>query len=138
MSTIDTAPFRKLLELRDEKKRLAAAATNVEEQITELQVKLTDALLEAGMPSMSVNHEGRRYTIFPTTKVRARAKDGDTASLHAALRDHGFGELVKPTVNANSLASLVAEFTADEEPIPEWLSDVITTYDDNKMSARKS
>lgn len=54
------------------------------------------------------------------------------------LKDQGYGSIVVETVNANTLASFVKEqMAANEDVLPEWLSDVVSTFEKVSVGVRK-
>ena len=58
--------------------------------------------------------------------------------LMQTLKDQGYGSIVVETVNANTLASFVKEQMAEHgEELPDWLSEVVSTYEKVSVGVRK-
>lgn len=53
------------------------------------------------------------------------------------LREQGFGELIKETVNPRSLQSAMKELVAKEGELPPELAEVISQYDQTDILRRK-
>lgn len=54
------------------------------------------------------------------------------------LKDRGYGSIVVEIANANTLASFVKEqMAANEDMIPEWLSDVVNTFEKVSVGVHK-
>ena len=58
--------------------------------------------------------------------------------MFAALKSNGFGEIVTETVNANTLASFVKEQRElNNDEIPEWISEVVSSFENVSVGIRK-
>ena len=54
------------------------------------------------------------------------------------LKEQGYGSIVVETINANTLASFVKEqMAANEDVLPEWLADVVSTFEKVSVGVRK-
>ena len=125
-----------LKEKKSLKKELEEQTKAVNKEIEELDQRLSDAMAEAECPNFS--HSGS--TFYLNTRLYASPKAGLKEDMIAALRAHGFGDLVSETVNANTLASFCKEQIAESgeaEALPEWLSDVVNTFDKVTVGIRK-
>lgn len=123
-----------LLQRKEEKKKLENAVKGLTAEITDLDARLSDAMLEAGLDSFSGN--GR--TFYLSTKTFASPKAGMSDELISALREHGSGDLVKETVNSSTLSAFVREMkelNADE--LPGWLTDVVSVFEKTTVGIRK-
>ena len=135
---------RELFDLADQlkarkelKKELEEQVKSVSAEIDALDRELSDAMALAECPSFS--HSGS--TFYLNTRLFASPKGGMKEDMIAALKEHGYGDLVNETVNANTLASFCKEQIAqsgEAEQLPMWLSDVINTFDKVTVGIRKS
>ena len=58
--------------------------------------------------------------------------------MFAALKSNGFVEIVTETVNANTLASFVKEQRElNNDEIPEWISEVVSSFEKVSVGIRK-
>lgn len=135
---------RELFDLADQlkarkelKKELEEQVKSVSAEIDALDRELSDAMALAECPSFT--HSGS--TFYLNTRLFASPKGGMKEDMIAALKEHGYGDLVNETVNANTLASFCKEQIAqsgEAEQLPMWLSDVINTFDKVTVGIRKS
>ena len=114
-------------ELEDETKRMTA-------EIEKLDKQLSDEMAKEECPHFS--HNGS--TFYLTSKLYASPKAGGKEAMFAALRAKGFGDMIKESVNANSLASFVKEQRElNNETIPEWIEEVVSTFEKITVGIRK-
>ncbi|MCD8098062.1 MAG: hypothetical protein LUE31_08515 [Lachnospiraceae bacterium] len=121
--------------LRDEKKK----AEDYLKQVTSEKDKAEKQLFELMLQTETENftRKGTRFSM--SVKTRASTKASCKDDLFAALRAHGYGDLVVETVNANSLTSLVKELKeANDQEVPEWIANVVNLYDQSSVSVTKS
>jgi len=95
--------YQEAVELDKEAKEAAkeAAAT-----LQKAKEKLCDAFVEE--EAVSVGVDGYKYSIVPKTKFNRKGGLDDEV-FFTFLRDNGLGDLIKLTVNAQSLSSAVKE-----------------------------
>ena len=139
-----TVISRELFDLADQlnakkelKKELEEQVKAVSAEIDVLDKELSDAMALAECPNFT--HSGS--TFYLNTRLFASPKGGMKEDMIAALKAHGYGDLVNETVNANTLASFCKEQIAqsgEAEQLPMWLSDVINTFDKVTVGIRKS
>ena len=135
---------RELFDLADQLKARKALKKELEEQVKSVSAEidaldreLSDAMALAECPSFT--HSGS--TFYLNTRLFASPKGGMKEDMIAALKEHGYGDLVNETVNANTLASFCKEQIAqsgEAEQLPMWLSDVVNTFDKVTVGIRKS
>ena len=114
-------------ELEDETKRMTA-------EIEKLDKQLSDEMAKEECPNFS--HNGS--TFYLISKLYASPKAGGKEAMFAALRAKGFGDMIKESVNANSLASFVKEQRElNNETIPEWIEEVVSTFEKITVGIRK-
>ncbi|MCD8197831.1 MAG: hypothetical protein LUE24_11820 [Lachnospiraceae bacterium] len=125
----------RLKALRDEKKKAEDYLKEVTADKDQTEKQLFDLMIQTETENFT--RKGTRFSV--TIKTRASAKAGCKEDLFAALRSHGYGDLVYETVNANSLTSLVKELKeANEQEVPKWIADVVNLYDQSSVSVTKS
>ncbi len=122
---------------KDLKKELEEQVKAVSAEIDTLDKELSDAMALAECPNFT--HSGS--TFYLNTRLFASPKGGMKEDMIAALKAHGYGDLVNETVNANTLASFCKEQitqSGESEQLPMWLSDVVNTFDKVTVGIRKS
>lgn len=124
----------KLKTAKDRKKELDAQVKEVNAEIESLDLALSDAMAEAELDRFSRNGS----TFYLNTRLFASPAAGRKDDLMQVLKDQGYGSIVVETVNANTLASFVKEqMAANEDEIPAWLSDVVSTFEKVSVGVRK-
>lgn len=124
----------KLKAAKDRKKELDAQIKDVNAEIESLDLALSDAMAEAELERFSRNGS----TFYLNTRLFASPAAGRKDDLMQTLKDQGYGSIVVETVNANTLASFVKEqMAANEDVLPEWLSDVVSTFEKVNVGVRK-
>ena len=119
---------------KDHKKELDAQVKEVTAEIEELDLTLSDAMAEAELDRFSRNGN----TFYLNTRLFASPAAGRKDELMQALKDQGYGSIVVETVNANTLASFVKEQIAENgDELPDWLSEVVSTYEKVSVGVRK-
>lgn len=119
---------------KDSKKELDTQVKEVNAEIEGLDLALSDAMAEAELDRFSRNGS----TFYLNTRLFALPAAGRKDDLMQVLKDQGYGSIVVETVNVNTLASFVKEqMAANEDEIPEWLSDVVSTFEKVSVGVRK-
>jgi len=119
------------------KKDLEEQVKAVNGEIEQLDQQLSDAMAEVECPNFA--HGGS--TFYLNTRLYASPKSGMAEDMIQALRAHGFGDIVKETVNANTLASFCKEqiaLSGEAEAIPDWLAQVVNTFEKVSVGIRKA
>ena len=124
----------KLKAAKDRKKELDAQVKEVNAEIENLDLALSDVMAEAELDRFSRNGS----TFYLNTRLFASPAAGHKDDLMQVLKDQGYGSIVVETVNANTLSSFVKEqMAANEDVLPGWLSDVISTFEKVSVGIRK-
>ncbi len=126
----------KLKAARDRKKDLDAETKEVGALIEDLDRQLSEAMAE-----QEVDRFARNGSLFYlSSRLFASPKAGEKETMIEALKANGYGALVTETVYANTLASFAKERMAETGTgeLPEWLADVITTFEKVSVGVRKS
>lgn len=119
---------------KEHKKELDAQVKEVNAEIEQLDLALSDAMAEQEVERFSRNGS----TFYLNTRLFASPVAGRKDELMQTLKDNGYGSLVVETVNANTLASFVKEQkAANGDEIPEWLAGVVLAYEKVTVGVRK-
>lgn len=121
--------------LLDEKDRLADETKTNNKAIEAAREQLASAMIDEETPQISRN--GYSYTLTPKTKYsKAEGKD---AELMDALRANGLGDLIKETVNAQSLQGAMSNLAEEnDDELPEDFEGLVNVYSFNDVTRRKS
>ena len=124
----------KLKALKDEKKDLDSRTKEVNAEIEKTDLTLSDAMAESEVEKFTRNGS----TFYLNTRLYASPIAGKKEELFAALKENGYGSMVTETVNVNTLASFVKEQMAENnDEIPAWLTEKISTYEKVSVGVRK-
>lgn len=124
----------KLKAAKDRKKELDAQVKDVNAEIESLDLALSDAMAESELDRFSRNGS----TFYLNTRLFASSVAGRKNDLMQILKEQGYGSIVVETINANTLASFVKEqMAANEDVLPEWLADVVSTFEKVSVGVRK-
>jgi hypothetical protein len=125
----------KLKTAKDRKKELEAQVKELNGEIDSLDTALSDAMADADVDKFSRNGS----TFYLNSRLFASPQAGRKDALMKALKDNGYGSIVVETVNANTLASFCKEqLAANNDELPDWLRDVVNTFDKVTVGIRKS
>ena len=124
----------KLKAAKERKKELESQVKEVNAEIEQLDLALSDAMAEQEVERFS--HSGS--TFYLNTRLYASPASGHKDELMQALKDNGYGSIVVETVNAGTLSSFVKEqMAANDDEIPAWLSDVVSVFEKTTVGVRK-
>ena len=132
--------FRLADELKAQKKLkgdLEDRLDAVKAEITRLDRELSDAMAEAECPKFARGDS----TFYLNSRLFASPKAGMNEHMISALKAHGFGDIVKETVNTQTLSSFCKEqiaLSGDEETLPDWLGQVVNTFEKVTVGIRKA
>ena len=119
---------------KDRKKELDAQTKENNAEIERLDLALSEGMAEAECDRFSRNG----YTFYLNSRLFASPAAGCKEDMMQALKDNGYGDLVVETVNAGTLSSFCKEqMAANEDELPDWLSDVVSTYEKVSVGVRK-
>lgn len=120
--------------LLDRKDAIKEAETENNSAIEDLRKKLTDAMVEAEMDG--VIHNGVSWTLKSVTRYSKRG--GMDEELFEMLRANGLGDIIKETVNAQTLQGAMSELASENEgELPEEWNDCINTFSYMDVGHRK-
>lgn len=119
---IDMALVRRYRELREAADVAEAEKKAYKEEADKLEQQLVEMYSDAGLQNLSV--DGKTVYLHRSTFAQ-RLPGVDAEMVEEALREAGAGDLIKTTVNANTLGAYVREFDEREEPLPEPIAKVL-------------
>ena len=121
--------------LLDRKEELAEETKRNNADVTECRDQLAQAMLDAEVDQ--VGRHGINWRLKPTTKYSKKAGKDD--ELFELLREHGLGDLIKETVNAQTLQGAMSELASEnDDELPEDFAEVINIYEYMDISHRKT
>lgn len=125
-------------EIRERKERLAKEKTAAEEEYKQIQIDLAAAITEIGEDSAT--NEGFVYSPKVQGKYSFRAQEdleAEGLDKIAVLKENGFGEIVKETVDWRTLNSTMREVAESDDGIPEDVLGILNIYDEIIVSRTK-
>lgn len=121
--------------LLDEKERLADMTKANNKDIETYRNALAQAMLDAEVPE--IGRDGYMYRLKPTTKYSK--KGGMDEVLFDLLRSNGLGDIIKETVNAQTLQGAMSELASENnDQLPEEFAECINVYEFTDVSRRKT
>ena len=125
----------KLKAAKEQKKDLESQVKTLGSEIEELDKELSDAMAESELDKFSRNGS----TFYLSSRLYASPAGGRKDEMILALKENGYGDIVTETVNANTLASFCKEqMTENNDELPSWMTDVVSTYEKVSVGIRKS
>lgn len=128
-----------LVELKAEKVRLAKATKTNNEEVDAAQDTLWELMIDADLQSLV--HAGHSFSLSEVMYASPAAGCGP--DVYQWLKDNDYADLVKETVNAQTLAATVREMMEDSEGvkdvanIPEDLAALLSIFPKKTISVTK-
>ncbi len=121
--------------LKLRKEVLDKETKEVNARIDEVDEKLTGAMTEKELEKFT--HQGA--TFYLKSRLFASPITGKKEEMIEALKSSGNGALVVEQVNANTLSSFIKEQRElnNCEDVPEYLKDIVQTYEKVSVEIRK-
>lgn len=122
--------------LDEEKKKKEQEVKDLNEKIDELDMKLSEAMATNELDKFT--HSGS--TFYLKSRLFASPVAGKKEEMIKALKDSGNGSLVVEQVNANTLSSFIKEQRESTgcEDVPDYLKDIVKTYEKISVGIRKA
>lgn len=131
-----------IFELADRLKGLKAQKKEHEDAAKEIgaEIEAVDQQMVQIMVDQEMQNFSRAGTLFYlNTKSYASPVAEKKPELFTALKDQGFGDLVKETVDSRSLSAFVNEqIEQNEDKLPDWLDGLVSTFDKTSIGMRKA
>lgn len=122
-------------ELLDEKDRLKEATTDNNKALEVKRKELTQAMIDNESPKVS--RGGFLYSLQDKTKYN-KVGDCDEDAFFETLEEHGLGDIIKRTVNANTLNGAIAGLVEENDgDLPEDFEEFIKPYQYYDVAKRK-
>lgn len=126
---------KELLRLQDEIQRLEAEIKEKKQERERVNDELAEEMLDAEMQSMNVC--GR--VLYLNTKRVASYKKEIADQFFDCLKAHGFGAIIKPNINHNTLNATVREIAENNGgELPEWISDMVDIFEKTTVGIRRA
>ena len=120
--------------LLDEKDALKAKTTENNKAVEACNKDLADMMLAE--ETTKVTRSGFSYSL--QEKTRYSKKAGHDEELFELLRENGLGDIIKETVNAQTLQGAMSNLAAENgDELPEEFADVINVYEYLDIQKRK-
>ena len=131
---LDLDAVRRFVRLKLDIEGLKDQLDRMEEERDQLAEIVSTDLLAAGLSSLPITVDGESVTVYTQQPFIVWRKQGvDTQSLIAALKATGFDDLVKETVNSNTLQAAVRELLANGEKLPPHLADKLNIFQKTEL-----
>lgn len=122
-------------ELLDEKDRLKDATTENNKALEAKRNELAKAMIDAESPKVS--RGGFLYSLQDKTKYN-KIGGCDEDAFYDTLEEHGLGDIIKRTVNAQTLNGAMAGLVEENDgELPEDFEDFIKPYQYYDVAKRK-
>lgn len=123
--------YRDLLDHKDD---LAEQVKQNNAAIEECRTLLAERMLEAETPKISRSG----FTYILQNKVRYSKKAGADEELFEILRENGLGDLIKETVNAQTLQGAMSEVAKENDgDLPPEYAEVINVFEYMDVQKRR-
>lgn len=120
--------------LLDEKDALKAKTTENNKAVEACKKDLADMMLAE--ETTKVTRSGFSYSL--QEKTRYSKKAGHDKELFELLRENGLGDIIKETVNAQTLQGAMSNLAAENgDELPEEFAEVINVYEYLDIQKRK-
>lgn len=120
---------------KEQKKRLDAQVKELDAEIDRLDLALSDAMAESELDRFSRHGS----TFYLNSRLYASPAAGMKEKLFQALKDNGYGSIVKENVNANTLSSFVKEqMEENNDEVPAWLTGMVSTFEKISVNIREN
>lgn len=120
--------------LLDEKDALKAKTTENNKAVEACKKDLADMMLAE--ETTKVTRAGFSYSL--QEKTRYSKKAGHDGELFELLRENGLGDIIKETVNAQTLQGAMSNLAAENgDELPEEFAEVINVYEFLDIQKRK-
>ena len=127
-------------ELLDKKDQLAKDTKDNNAAIDKLKAEIAEMMIDEDIPSQGYGDDV--YSLQDKIKSSKRGEaelQEKGLDFFEVLREQGFGDIIKETVNANTLQSTM-KAVADENDgeLPPELDEIVSSYEMTDISRRKS
>lgn len=121
-------------EARKEKDRCEAALKEANKNLDKASAELADAMINEELASFKTDEATFSLVVKDYYRPDAERKE----DLYAALRAGGLGDIVKETVNANTLSAVMRELAEETGELPAEYEGLVQCYSKTTISRRKA
>lgn len=122
--------------LMERKQQLQDALKQTGESIVRQRDALAALMIESEVPKISYN--GFSYSVASKTRYSKKAADdADDGLFFERLREAGLSDLIRESVNANTLQGAVSSLVEERGELPGGLEDVLNVYEYVDVVRRK-
>lgn len=129
-ATLNLAPLRTFVDKTKRKRELEAELRSVNKEIEGVKEAALEEMADAGMSSVPFDD----MTVYASKQIRAKVADQEAACV--VLARSGYEDLVKTSVNLNTLSALLKEIDANGETMPPEFDGVIERVEFFDLRAR--
>ncbi len=133
---------QEIFELADQLRELSEAKAALQAELKELNANIerTNDLLVAEMVTEELQNFNRNDRIFYLqTDLYVTPTEERKEVFFEALRQQGFGDLIKETVNAQTLKAFTKEQVRENDnELPDWLVGLVNTFSKDKVVMRRA
>lgn len=125
-------------ELLERKESLAEETKNNNAKIEALKQDIAQQMIDDDCPRIAVGDY--MFSLQIKSKFSKKSEEylaANDLDFFEILREQGFADLIKETVNAGSLQSAMNALVEQEGELPEELAEVISQYDQTDILRRK-
>jgi hypothetical protein len=135
MDSVLLEKIRKYSELLDDKARLRGETTENNKAIEACRDELAKMMLDSEVPKITTG--GYSYSLRDVTKYSKKAEAED--ALFDALRANDLGDLIKETVNAQTLQGAMSDLAEENDgALPPDFTELVNVYNYYDVSRRKA
>lgn len=136
---MELEPFRRFAVLKTEYAKAEATKKRLRSEMDALQETLIGTMIQEGLNGMPIDVPGVGSVLLSTrTSLFAGPKDGDVETLHRVLIENGMGEMIRESVNRQTLSRLVRESREEDgDPLPPEVEAAITVGEKIEIAMRK-
>lgn len=133
--SFDVRKFEEAVALREKIRIAEAEIREDKKELAALEEYILEAFATTGMDGGTFSGT----TVYPYRDIRASAKAGRMDDLCEVMYRMGYEDIVKRTIHANTLTSIVRSMIEDdgEEELPPELEDVLNVIMRYKVGYRK-
>lgn len=124
--------------LLDRKEALEAETKDNNAAIEELKQQIAQDMIDNECPAISRN--GFKYSLQEKTRYSKKAEEKlleENIDFFEVLRNEGLGDLIKETVNANTLSSTLKAYVEENGELSEELASCVNVYETYDIVKRK-
>lgn len=121
--------------IKEERAELKKTDDKLKREAEEIELEIIGEMTEAELQNFSVSGK----TFYLTSRLFASPKAGEAEKLYNWLKVHGYGDIVKETVNANTLSAFIKELKEEHgDELPADLEDILNVFEKVSIGMKNS